>query len=72
LKNLCPAWPLADRSRCLEDCPGGGGKAGDMGICGLPLDGDVNVLAELDGTTAEGEVVNPICSTIGDGRTPRG
>ena len=56
---LVPASPDADLSRCREDCPGGGGKAGDIGA-----DGELR--AEL--LVSRGEAVNPVFSNIGEPR----
>lgn len=57
LKNdLFPPSPDVDRSRYRDDWPGGGGNAGDIGICGELLD-------EL---SAIGEAVKPLLSSIVD------
>lgn len=64
LSNL---WPEADRSRFRVDCPGGGGKAGDLGCCG-ECRAIVDGMVEFEGSAASGEETKPICSIIGDGR----
>jgi hypothetical protein len=65
LSSLCPE---AERSRFLGDCPGGGGKAGDLGSCGERRAVEILGMLALEGSAANGEETKPICSVIGDGR----
>jgi hypothetical protein len=63
--SLCPE---AERSRFLGDCPGGGGKAGDLDSWGERRAVDMVCMLALEGSAANGEETKPICSVIGDGR----
>jgi len=64
--SLCPD---AERSRFRGDCPGGGGKAGDLDSCGERLALEVVGMLALEGSAANGEETKLICSIIGDDRT---
>lgn len=63
--SLCPE---AERSRFLGDCPGGGGKAGDLDSCGERWAVEIVGMLAFEGSAASGEETKPICSVMGDDR----
>lgn len=57
LSNLCPE---AERSRFRVSCPGGGGKAGDLGSCGEWRALVVGGMFAMEGSAAKGEETKPL------------
>jgi hypothetical protein len=58
----CPANPELDLSRCRDDGPGGGGKAGETEICGDWRAG---------GSVASGDTTVPMFSMAAEDIPPR-